>query len=215
MAVMTRHIEGNLQTARSDSCLLVFAEPNTSKYQKVQCAGAEHAGAEHAGDALPGPKVPSSDDHWRVLTCIGRKVMTKTARTDGCGSANRVGSTATWGADPSSTRKGHSTVSKEEVAEDKPSKFQASYPGKSTNYQGSMSRGWLQDVIQYVGIAFDRQNAQAVQVLCHEQQGLFEWKPHLHMPATMTATMPATMPMTPTRYAQVTEHGGVPVRIVL
>jgi hypothetical protein len=90
--------------------------------------------------------------------------MTKTPETDGFGEAILVGSTATWGADTSSTRKGHSTVSKEH----KPSKFQASYPGKITNHLVSMSRGWFQDVSQYVGMAFDRQNAQTVHVLCHE-----------------------------------------------
>jgi hypothetical protein len=52
----------------------------------------------------------------------------------------------------------------------------SSYPGKITNHLGSMSRGWFQDVSQYVGMAFDRQNAQVVHVLCHEQQGVFEWK---------------------------------------
>jgi hypothetical protein len=43
-----------------------------------------------------------------------------------------------------------------------------------------MRRGWFQDVSQYVGMAFDRQDAQAVQVLCHEQQGVFEWKSHIY-----------------------------------
>ena len=55
-----------------------------------------------------------------------------------------------------------------------------SYPCKSTNHVGSIRRGWFQDVHQYVGMGFNRQDLQAMKVMCDEQQGLFEWKPHIY-----------------------------------
>jgi len=160
MAVMTGHIKGNIQTARNDSCLL---SPNTSKYQKVECARAEHAGA-----ALPGSKVPSSLEGCYLYREEGDDENRWIRSGKSCGVNCNLGS----------RHKQHQKGSL--LQEDKPSKFYLSYPCKSTNYKGSMRRGWFQDVSQYVGMAFDRQDAQAVQVLCHEQQGVFEWKSHIH-----------------------------------
>ena len=133
--------------------------------------------------------------------------MTKTAKTDGFGASERQ---IVWGR----LQPGEQTqAAPERVIQQcrRRKRLRTNRANFRHHIRAKAEQGVASSVSQYVGMAFDRQNAQAVHVLWHEQQGVSEWKPHLHMPATM----PATMPMAPTRYAQVAEHGGVPVRIVL
>ena len=160
IAVMIRHIKGNIVTARSDACLL---SPKISAFQKVECTQAQDAGA-----AMSASKVAASLEGCYLY----REASDDESRWI------RSGKSSGLNCNLGSRHKQHQKASL--LKEDKPSKFYLSYPCKSTNFQGSMRRGWFQDVSQYVGMAFDRHDTQAVHVLCDEEHGIFEWQSHIY-----------------------------------
>ena len=156
MAVMTGQMKRNIQTSKSDTCLLT---PNISKFQKVESTDGPASSGPNAVASLEGCYLyrEQNDDENRWIRS-GKSCGVK------CNFGDR-----------------HKQHHKGSLLQDeKPSKFYLSYPCASTKYLDSIRRGWFQDVHQYVGMGFNRQDQQAVQVICDEHQGLFEWQPHIY-----------------------------------
>ena len=161
MSVMTGQMKRNIQTAKSDTCLLT---PNISKYQKVESAGGQAGGAA----ASSGPNAFASLEGCYLYREQGED------ENRWIRSGKSFGVKCNFGDRHKQHRKGSL------LQEENPSKFYLSYPSISTKDLCSTRRGWFQDVHQYVGMGFNRQHQQAVQVMCDHHQGLFEWKPEIY-----------------------------------
>ena len=157
---MAGQIKQNIQTAHSDTCLLTT---NILKYQKV-----EDIVGPDGGTAFSTPIASASLQGCYLYREQGEDENRWIRSGKSCGVK------CNFGDRHKQHRKGSLLL------EEKLSKFYLSYPCKSTNHVGSIRRGWFQDVHQYVGMGFNRQDQQAMKVICDEQQGLFEWKPHIY-----------------------------------
>lgn len=70
----------------------------------------------------------------------------------------------------------HATAARLLTLADKSSLFYVSYPASSAEYSASLRRGYFEDLIFCVALAFNRSDDQAVEYLCAVDNGIFDWK---------------------------------------
>ena len=52
--------------------------------------------------------------------------------------------------------------------------------GVSTNSTAQARIGWFENLELFVGIVFDRRDNTVIDYMCSQQDGAFEWRPHVH-----------------------------------
>jgi hypothetical protein len=156
LAVMVGHIKKNIDTARDDTCLL---SPHVSNFHKVA--------PDEGGRTVPG------DGSWEQLEgCYLIREEAEELRWIRSGKS--AGSNTNIGTRYKEHKKGSL------LQQDNPSAFYQAYPSKSTNSTAQARIGWFENLEFFVGIVFDRRDTSAIDYMCRQQDGVFEWRPHVH-----------------------------------